>query len=237
MKLRIFSVLSVVNIFFNPCLVEEISKPWTWMLPNGNLYRDNETIETAKKAAIFARQLCKNGTISKIDRRSSFGSEPYFVSAKNFTFGNTKSGAEIFDFVDSRFLTPPLENRQNRPQAQRMMKMTADDTSEIHGDQRFSIRQKQSSGAPSQLPDGIQHDNPDTLDDHDGDDSKEGSFKKESGIFYCQVKSLFCFILLLFCRAHHFLDHQRKVTTVLNLIRNDLNAMRHKDHFVSSHHQ
>ena len=183
MKLRIFSVLSVVNIFFNPCLVEEISKPWTWMLPNGNLYRDNETIETAKKAAIFARQLCKNGTISKIDRRSSFGSEPYFVSAKNFTFGNTKSGAEIFDFVDSRFLTPPLENRQNRPQAQRMMEMTADDTSEIHGDQRFSasIRQKQSSGAPSQLPDGIQHDNPDTLDDHD-DDTMEGSLKEESGI-------------------------------------------------------
>ena len=189
MKLGIFSVLSVVNIFFNPCLVEETFKPW--MLPNGNLYRDSDTIETAKMAAIFARQLCENETTSKIDRRTSFGSAPYFVSAKNFTFGNTKSGAEIFDFVDSRFLTPPLENRQNWPQAQRVMEMMADDTSEIHSDQRFSIsiRQKQSSGAPSQLPDGIQHDNPDTLDDHDDDDTMEGSLKEESGIF-C-VKSHF----------------------------------------------
>ena len=190
MKLGIFSVLSVVHIFFNPCLVEEISKPW--MLPNGNLYRDSDTIETAKMAAIFARQLCENETIRKINRRTSFGSAPYFVSAKNFTFGNTKPGAEIFDFVDSRFLTPPLENRQNWPQAQRVMEMMADDTSEIHSDQRISIsgRQKQSSGAPSQLPDGIQHDNPDTLDDDD-DDTMEGSLKEESGIFF--VKSHFTF--------------------------------------------
>ena len=187
MKPCIFSVLSVLTIiFFTPCLLQEISKPW--LLPNGNLYRDTDTIETARMAAIFARQCCENEKISKIDKRiSSRGSAPYFVSAKNFTFGNTKTGAEIFDFVDSRFLTPPLENRQNWPQAQRMMEMMADDTSEMYTGHTFSIsgRQKQQSGPPSQLPDGIQQDNPDTLDDDDDDGTMEDSPKEESGIF-CQ---------------------------------------------------
>ena len=189
MNIRMYSVLSGVIIFSNPCLFQDISKPW--MLPNGDLYRDKDTIEKAKMAATFARQLCASEKISKIDRSTfTTGPEPYFVSTKNFTFGNTKSSAEIFDFVDSRFLAPPLENRQNWPQAGRMIKMTADDSLETFssGGRRFSISggQKQSSGPPSQLPDGIHHDNLDTLDDDDDDGTMECSketLEEKPGIF------------------------------------------------------
>ena len=183
-----YSVWSGVIIFSTPCRFQEIPKPW--MLPNGDLYRDKITIEKAKMAATFARPLCASEKISKIDKSTFAGPAPYFVSTKNFTFGNTKSSAEIFDFVDSRFLTPPLENRQNWPQAGRMIMMTADDSLETFssGGRRFSIsgQQKQSSGPPSQLPDGIHHDNLDTLDDDDDDgameDSKE-TVEEKPGIF------------------------------------------------------
>ena len=201
MKIRMYSILSSVIILNTPCLFQEISKPW--MLPNGDLYRDKNTIETAKMAAIFARQLCASAKVSKIESISS-GPAPYFVSAQNFTFGNTKSSAEIFDFVDSRFLTPPLENRQNWPQAERMrmMKMTADDSLEIFssGGRRFSLsgQQKQSSSAPSQLPDGIHHDNLDTLDDDDDDDgamedSKE-TLEDKTGIFPYLASKHYCIL-------------------------------------------
>ena len=199
MKIRMYSVLSGVIIFNTPCLFQETFKPW--MLPNGDLYRDKNTVETAKMAAIFARQLCASEKVSKINKSTSRGPAPYFVSAQNFTFGNTKSSAEIFDFVDSRFLTPPLENRQNWPQAERMrmMKMTADDSLEIFssGERRFSIsgQQKQSSSAPSQLPDGIHHDNLDTLDDDDGamEDSKE-TLEDKTGTFPYLALKHYCIL-------------------------------------------
>ena len=69
-------------------------------------------------------------------------------------FKYAKTNTDIFDFVDIIFLTPPAENRQNRLQVSALT-------------EELSIlgQQKQSSSHPSQLFDGIQHDNFDTFDD------------------------------------------------------------------------
>ena len=96
--------------------------------------------------------------------------------------------------------------------------MTADDSLETFssGGRRFSIsgQQKQSSGPPSQLPDGIHHDNLDTLDDDD-DGTMEGSketVEEKPGIFRSSSRNENLNVTFMtFCRAPHFLDHQRKV--------------------------
>ena len=39
---------------------------------------------------------------------------PEFIGLQDFKFGESKPDYEIFGYVDSRFLNPPLENRKNK---------------------------------------------------------------------------------------------------------------------------
>merc|ERR1711976_552980 len=84
-----------------------------YILSDGNSYRDVATVETAKKVAIFAKQIkpIDKSVKNKVTNIIS----PEFHNSRNFTYGSLKPDDEIFDFIDSRFLNPPIENRQNRP--------------------------------------------------------------------------------------------------------------------------
>ena len=89
--------------------------PDPYFLPDGNIYRDVITIEAAKSVGSYAKQFKPNVTRPHTIQGSI--KIPDFVRIRNFTYGERKPDDEIFDFVDSRFLNPPTENRQNRPLA------------------------------------------------------------------------------------------------------------------------
>ena len=100
--------------FFNQEVSTQTTTPF--LLSNGALYRDMQTIEASISVAKFAK-MHKHDSVKKPQ-----GSEanpdtkpPKFIQFKNFTFGYHQNDNDIFDFTDSRFLNPPEENRQNRP--------------------------------------------------------------------------------------------------------------------------
>ena len=75
---------------------------------------DQETLSASVRAAVFAK---KNELKEKTTRHENIGKESYklpsyaFVSI-NFP-GVRRNQADIFDFISSRRVSPPIQNRQN----------------------------------------------------------------------------------------------------------------------------
>ena len=108
------SLISSQPQFTSPGVSEQTRSPF--ILNSGAFYRDMKTIEASKLVAKFAK---KHNTEFPSKFRSSNLivnlQPPKFIQFKNFTFGQPQTDNDIFDFTDSRFLNPPLENQQNRP--------------------------------------------------------------------------------------------------------------------------
>ena len=96
---------------------EESTLSAPYFLKNGEIYRDKVTLQTAQKAAVLAKLLQQDDVYDKRPNVSRIIS-PEFFKHENFTYGETKSDEDIFDFIDSRFLNPPNINRYNHPLAQ-----------------------------------------------------------------------------------------------------------------------
>ena len=87
-----------------------------FLLSNGEPYRNLQTIQASKSVAQFAKiyntlfkEKAPEPEISQDSRL------PKFIQFRNFSFGHHQNDQDIFDFTDSRFLNPPVENKGNRP--------------------------------------------------------------------------------------------------------------------------
>ena len=110
----IFVFLSII-VHATNCYDQHDKEPY--FLPTGEAYRDKVTLETAKNAAKFAKSL-KLFESKEGERTSAIKGvkikTPEFIGLQDFKFGESKPDYEIFGYVDSRFLNPPLENRKNK---------------------------------------------------------------------------------------------------------------------------
>ena len=110
-----FVSLLVSHLYLSYCscyLTREETSHDAFILSNGLVYRDILTMKASRAAAKFAHEY-KFDAAKPAERKET--RLPDFVRTANFTFGERKSSDEIFDFLDSRFLNPPEENKRNRP--------------------------------------------------------------------------------------------------------------------------
>ena len=110
--LFVFLLVSHLYLSYCSCYLTLETSPTAFILSNGLVYRDIVTLEASRAAAKFANEY-KFDAAKPAERKET--RLPDFVRTANFTFGERKSSDEIFDFLDSRFLNPPEENRRNRP--------------------------------------------------------------------------------------------------------------------------
>ena len=111
----LFVYLLVSHLYLSSCscyLTKEETSQHAFILSNGLVYRDIATVEASRAAAQFAHKYKFDAAKPAERKETRF---PDFVRTANFTFGERKSSDEIFDFLDSRFLNPPEENKRNRP--------------------------------------------------------------------------------------------------------------------------
>ena len=86
-----------------------------YFLTTGEIYRDKETLETAKLAAQFAKKEKQESKEEKpTTTEDSIPIQFNFFQLRNFTFGEPLPDYEIFGYIDSQFLNPPFENLENR---------------------------------------------------------------------------------------------------------------------------
>ena len=110
--LFVFLLVSHLYLSYCSCYLTLETSPTAFILSNGLVYRDIVTLEASRAAAKFAHEY-KFDAAKPAERKET--RLPDFVRTANFTFGERKSSDEIFDFLDSRFLNPPEENKRNRP--------------------------------------------------------------------------------------------------------------------------
>merc|ERR550539_1037956 len=106
----VYLLLSHLYLSYCSCyLTNQETSQNAFILSNGLLYRDILTLEASRAAAKFAHEYKFEAAAKPTERKET--RLPDFVRTANFTFGERKSSDEIFDFLDSRFLKPPEENR------------------------------------------------------------------------------------------------------------------------------
>ena len=110
----VYLLISLLYLSYCSCyLTKEETSQNAFILSSGLAYRDILTLEASRAAAKFAQEYKFDAAARPTERKET--KLPDFVRTANFTFGERKSSDEIFDFLDSRFLNPPEENRRNRP--------------------------------------------------------------------------------------------------------------------------
>merc|ERR1719400_782534 len=94
-----------------------------FLMPGGAQYRDQLTLQAARAVADFAKRLQHSLHLTPyksplrpegVHRKAT----PTFPSASptsSTVAGHPRQDEEIFDFTDSRFVSPPEENRANYP--------------------------------------------------------------------------------------------------------------------------
>ena len=109
--MRVF-ILLISKLCVGLCYFKGGQTQEAFILNNGVIYRDVETLEASRAAANFAHNY-EFDVVLPTERKQRI--LPDFVRTANFSFGQRKSAEEIFDFLDSRFLNPPAENSKARP--------------------------------------------------------------------------------------------------------------------------
>jgi len=88
-------------------------------LPDGEIYRDAETVDASESVARFARSFQPTAD-RQAESNRLFGSRApktprFYTSSVSNGIGRKLSDVEVFDFVDSRYLDPLPETRFNKP--------------------------------------------------------------------------------------------------------------------------
>ena len=111
---NVVALLSFISISLSQTSYQQSEEPY--FLSTGEAYRDKETLENAKLAALFAKNRKKDfqdeGPTQSED--SDLNLNLNFYQLRNFTFGVPLPDYEIFGYIDSQFLNPPFENLENR---------------------------------------------------------------------------------------------------------------------------
>jgi len=116
-------------------------------LPEGQYYRDEETVQASKDVARFARSYQVNADQSASQNRRYYTNQltktPRFYTRKAEQKGRKLSDAEVFDFVDSRYVDPLPETKFNKPLEEVDVERTTSPTRLIPGQNRFNHQQQQ----------------------------------------------------------------------------------------------
>jgi len=109
-------------------------------LPEGESYRDPETVKASKDVARFARSYQVSADRSSSQRRS-YGNQlskiPRFFTRKTGQKGRKLTDSEVFDFVDSRYVNPLPETKFNKPLEEVDVERATPPTRLFPGETRF----------------------------------------------------------------------------------------------------